>query len=412
MTSSEADKNSVNLPSSTQDSTTSSLVTQIPEPDKEDNSTMPPINIFNKLILHKKNPVTKKIYKDGYIYIVGKLSGHTTLARYNFPAVNFDLFIPSEKKLYQSIMNSDKCYSSSFKWTYHYFKQVRECLTSSSDRHDKEKKLEDKNNELNLENKNEDKNKMDENKENIDENKRNLDINNESNDIRTDSGDKNNESNDIRTDSVNKTNENNDIKTDEEKNKENIDTNNVKSEEVINGDKVINVDKKIENENNKIIEYNNDKRNDNESKKRYYFIINNPLEGANKNDYMETNLSKVFLELHFLGKDKDVIAFKLLLDDNVKLDPYYYFINKITQIDNAEEKSLLEKERKKHQQIKEIFELNNSIIEMEAKSKLEMKENFIKFYLLNRTKIEKKYELEHEFEEKKKEIHMLDTYYK
>ena len=152
-----------------------------------------------------------------------------------------------------------------------------------------------------------------------------------------------------------------------------------------------------------------EKKKDNEPKLKYYFIINNPLEGAQSHDYMETNLSKIYLELHFLGRDKDVVAFKLLLEDYVKLDPYYYFFSKVSQLDTEDEKELLEKERKKYQQEKEIIELNVSISDIEIKSKIEMKENFVKFYLLNRTKVEKKFELQHEYDEKKKEMDMLNS---
>ena len=416
---------------------------------------MPSINVYNKLILHKKNPVTKKIYKDSYIYICGNISGHTTMARYSFEACNFNLFIPNGKKLYISVMNSEKCYSSSFKWSYHYFKQIRDCLTSSSDhqeQRDKEKQTEtkkfeeknenaktEKNNEIKEEKtdkstvkvKNEEKNSniiesknenilesKENNKMEIDKDEKKDNINN-INDIKISEHINNNnkeilDNNKIITNNIQLGNNTTDIITtnsttvndDTNNNNLNIKNNETHKNDNINNNIIIN-NINFSNNDKAIKNKTNDKKKEND-KKRYYFIINNPIEGSNKNDYFETNYNKIYLELHFLGKDKDVVAFKLLLEDNVKLDPYYFFLTKVTQIDNIDENNLLEKEKKKFQQEKEIIELNNSISEMEIKNKIEIKEKFIKFYLLNRTKIEKKYELENEYETRKKEINMLN----
>ena len=382
-------------------STSSSVISSNSEENKEkDDNSLPNLNIFNKLVLHKKNPITKKIYKDSFIYICGILNGHTTLAKYSFEACNFLFFNPNGKKLYVSIMRSEKCYSSLFKWTPHYFRQIRECLTSSSEHHEREKEKQTDTKKIE-ENKVEDK-KPEENKkdiQNIEENKATkVEIENKE--------ENKNENN------LNKNINNQGVQNEEEK---------IENERSLNKDADINY-KNIQinnNGNNTVIINKNNSQNNNDKakeikkdidKKRYYFIINNPIDGATKNDYLEGNYSynKINLELHFLGKDKDVVAFKLVLEDIVKLDPYYFFISKVVQIDNENETNLLTNEKKKYQQEKEIIELNKTIAETEVKNKIELKENFIKFYLLNRTKIEKKYELEHEYDQRKKGIDMLN----
>ena len=99
----------------------------------ESSSNFPLINIYNKILLAKKDSSGRiEFDKNNYIYICGKMFSHTSLAKYSFEACEFYLFSPSEKRLYHSLMNSEDCFSNALKWNIKLFKNIRECLTKEN----------------------------------------------------------------------------------------------------------------------------------------------------------------------------------------------------------------------------------------------------------------------------------------
>ena len=223
----------------------------IQKPDDDFQSNFPTINIYNKL----------KLLNDKIIYICGKMHNHTSLAKYDFNACDFYLFIPEDNKLYHSSMNSQDCFTNSFKWNYKYFSKVRECLT---------------NKKINL--------------------------------------------------------------------------------------------------------------------KKYYFTINElsvNLDISNKDECLEleSNINNKYLELHFLVKEKDIVAFRLLLEEIIQNEPYNFFIKQVIILDNEYEEKYFLKEKKQYVQKKEISDISMSIKNETEKFENNVKEAFIKFNKLNNAKI-------------------------
>ena len=88
--------------------------------------------IFNQLYLKQSHS------KDNhYIFIVGKMFKHSTMAEYSFKACNFHLYDPSSNCLYHSSMVSDVCFTKTLKWTPKFYKKIRNCLASSSTKDNK-----------------------------------------------------------------------------------------------------------------------------------------------------------------------------------------------------------------------------------------------------------------------------------
>lgn len=235
----------------------------IPKSEDDTQSNFPVINIYNKLTL----------LNDKIIYICGKMFSHTSLAKYDFNACDFYLFIPEDNKLYHSSMNSEDCFTNSFKWNYKYFSKVRDCLTNIK---------------INL--------------------------------------------------------------------------------------------------------------------KKYYYKINElsiNLDTSNKDECLEleSNINNKYLELHFLVKEKDIVAFRLLLEEIIQNEPYDYFIKQLILLDNEYEEKYFLKEKKQYAQKKEISDISMSIEKENEKFENKVKEIFVKFNKLNNTKIKNSKKLEKELNE-------------
>lgn len=129
--------------------------------------------------------------------------------------------------------------------------------------------------------------------------------------------------------------------------------------------------------------------------RRYYFIINNSSrDNSSKEkdrdkdkDDLELEANKNYLELHFYLKKRDIVVFRLLLEEIIQNDPYIYFINQVIIMDNNCEEELLVKKKKKFKQDNEIKEIKNKIKEINDEYEKKTKEMIIKFNLLNKSKI-------------------------
>ena len=239
----------------------------------EESSNFPLINIYNKIPLTIRDTSGNlQINENKYIYICGKMFSHTSLAKYSFEACEFYLYIPSEKKLYHSLMNSDDCFSNAIKWNYKLFKNIRECLTKD---------------DINL--------------------------------------------------------------------------------------------------------------------KKYYFIINNNTskDSKEKEEIIFEN-NKTYLELHFIVKKKDIVAFRLLLEEIIQNDLDLFFMNQVMLIDNECEEDLLTKKKKKFKQDNELNSIETCIKGINDKYEKNTKEILIKFNKLNKSKIEEEEKLKIKLENSQK----------
>ena len=132
---------------------------------------------------------------------------------------------------------------------------------------------------------------------------------------------------------------------------------------------------------------------------KYYFIINNSSkENSSKvkdkeKDELGMESNNNYLELHFLVKKRDIVAFRLLLEEIIVNEPNLYFINQVIELDNKNEEELIEKKRKQYKQNKEIKEIKNGIKEINDAYEKKTKELIIKFNMLNKSKIEEEKKL-------------------
>ena len=91
--------------------------------------------------------------------------------------------------------------------------------------------------------------------------------------------------------------------------------------------------------------------------KKYYFIINNNgKESKEKEDLILEN-NKTYLELHFFAKKKDVVSFRLLLEEIIQNDIDIFFMNQVLMLDNECEEDLLAKKRKNSNKIMNLTKL-------------------------------------------------------
>ena len=136
--------------------------------------------------------------------------------------------------------------------------------------------------------------------------------------------------------------------------------------------------------------------------KKYYFIINNNAKESKEKEDLIMENNKTYLELHFFVKKKDIVAFRLLLEEIIQIDIDIFFLNQVMMIDNECEEDLLLKKKKKFKQDNELREVENYIKGINDSYENKTKEILIKFNKLNKSKIAEKEKLEVRLEKNKK----------
>ena len=137
--------------------------------------------------------------------------------------------------------------------------------------------------------------------------------------------------------------------------------------------------------------------------KKHYFIINiNGKDSKEKEDLIFEN-NKTYLELHLIVKRKDVVAFRLLLEEIIQSDKDIFFMNQVMMLDNECEEDLLVKKKKKFKQDNELREIENYIKGINDNYEKKTKEMLIKFNKLNKSKIEEEEKLKIKLETNNKE---------
>ena len=137
--------------------------------------------------------------------------------------------------------------------------------------------------------------------------------------------------------------------------------------------------------------------------KKYYFIINNNSgkDSKEKEEIIFEN-NKTYLELHFIVKKRDIVAFRLLLEEIIQNDLDLFFMNQVMLIDNECEEDLLTKKKKKFKQDNELNSIETCIKGINNKYEKNTKEILIKFNKLNKSKIEEEEKLKIKLENSQK----------
>ena len=112
--------------------------------------------------------------------------------------------------------------------------------------------------------------------------------------------------------------------------------------------------------------------------------------------------NKTYLELHFMVKKRDIVAFRLLLEEIIQNDNDLFFMNQVILIDNECEEELMEKKKKKYKQDLELNEIQNYIKGINDNYEKKTKEILIKFNKLNKSKIEEEEKLKIKLEQSQK----------
>lgn len=115
---------------------------------------------------------------------------------------------------------------------------------------------------------------------------------------------------------------------------------------------------------------------------------------------MENN--KTYLELHFIVKKKDIVTFRLLLEEIIQNDNDIFFLNQVIMIDKECEEDLLNKKKKQFKQENEINEVESYIKGINDNYDKKTKEILIKFNKLNKSKIEEEEKLKIKLENSQK----------
>ena len=136
--------------------------------------------------------------------------------------------------------------------------------------------------------------------------------------------------------------------------------------------------------------------------KKYYFTINNNASKYSKEKEDLIFENNKYLELHFIVKKKDIVAFRLLLEEKILNDKDIFFMNQVMMIDNECEEDLLIKKKKKYKQDNEINEAEKFIKGINDKYEKMTKEMLIKFNKLNKSKIAEEEKLKLQLEKSQK----------
>ena len=101
-------------------------------------------------------------------------------------------------------------------------------------------------------------------------------------------------------------------------------------------------------------------------------------------------------------KKRDIVAFRLLLEEIIQNDNDLFFMNQVILIDNECEEELMEKKKKKYKQDLELNEIQNYIKGINDNYEKKTKEILIKFNKLNKSKIEEEEKLKIKLEQSQK----------
>ena len=135
--------------------------------------------------------------------------------------------------------------------------------------------------------------------------------------------------------------------------------------------------------------------------KKYYFILNNNAKDSKEKEDLIMENNKTYLELHFIVKKKDIVTFRLLLEEIIQNDNDIFFLNQVIMIDKECEEDLLNKKKKQFKHENEINEVESYIKGINDNYDKKTKEILIKFNKLNKSKLEEEEKLKIKLEKRK-----------
>jgi hypothetical protein len=155
---------------------------------------------------------------------------------------------------------------------------------------------------------------------------------------------------------------------------------------------------------------NYEKKNNTNSKNNIIIDINLNLNlNSNENkDNQEEELEldfsdkKIYLELHFVVDNQDIIAFRLLLKHIIDDKPHLTIMNKLLELDKEESEKLIIKQKKLYDKTKDLERMERDIRESEDNFLAFKKQSIYKLYYLNKEKNKKINELNNELKKEKR----------
>ena len=122
-------------------------------------------------------------------------------------------------------------------------------------------------------------------------------------------------------------------------------------------------------------------------------------EDETENEYSD---KKIFLDLHFIVDNQDIIVFRMLLNHLIDDKPFDTLLNKLLKYDKEESEKIIHKQIKLYEKQKEIEKMENEITQAEDGFKLFKKQSLYKLYYLNKEKNKKISELNNDLRKEKK----------
>jgi hypothetical protein len=135
------------------------------------------------------------------------------------------------------------------------------------------------------------------------------------------------------------------------------------------------------------------------NKNTFYFNI------TDREEYIQNESEKIikkYLELHFIVNKKDIVSFRLALEEYVQNDPQIFFIDQVINLELNEQEILRNNQKNYYNKEQEIEKTKFDIENIQKNYENKKKEITVKFYLLNKEKTTKIKKLSEDFTNIKK----------
>ena len=133
------------------------------------------------------------------------------------------------------------------------------------------------------------------------------------------------------------------------------------------------------------------------NKNTFYFNI------TDREEFVQNEkIIKKYLELHFIVNKKDIVSFRLLLEEYVQNDPKNFFMDQVINLELNEQEILRNNQKNYYNKEQEIEKTKFDIENIQKNYENKKKEITVKFYLLNKEKTTKIKKLSEDFTNIKK----------
>lgn len=146
--------------------------------------------------------------------------------------------------------------------------------------------------------------------------------------------------------------------------------------------------------------------------KKIDIVINSNKQGKNnlqlvpseqiEDEDFECTDKKMYLELHFIVDNQDIIAFRMLLNHLIDDRPFNTLLNKLLEYDKEASDRIIKNQKKLYEKQKEIERMEKEIQQSEDNFNEYKKHSLYKLYYLNKEKNKKISELNNDLKKEKK----------